>query len=82
MLTKRIIPCLDVKEGKVVKGRNFLDLKQAGDAVELAKRYNEEGADELVFLIDNRHGFNTPLQRQVADFLRVTVQARRHQRLP
>ena len=50
MLTKRIIPCLDVKEGKVVKGRNFLDLKQAGDAVELAKRYNEEGADELVFL--------------------------------
>ncbi len=50
MLAKRIIPCLDVKDGRVVKGTNFLDLKDAGDPVELAKRYNEDGADELVFL--------------------------------
>jgi len=50
MLAKRIIPCLDVKEGKVVKGRRFVDLAYAGDPVELAKKYNDEGADELVFL--------------------------------
>ncbi|MEA3343950.1 MAG: imidazole glycerol phosphate synthase subunit HisF [archaeon] len=50
MLTKRIIPCLDVKEGKVVKGKNFVNLKYAGDPVELAKTYNDWGADELVFL--------------------------------
>ena len=50
MLTKRIIPCLDVKDGKVVKGKNFVNLQYAGDPVELAKRYNEQGADELVFL--------------------------------
>ncbi|MGL4521169.1 MAG: imidazole glycerol phosphate synthase subunit HisF [Bacilli bacterium] len=50
MLTKRIIPCLDVKEGRVVKGTQFLDLKDAGDPVELATYYNEQGADELVFL--------------------------------
>ena len=47
---KRIIPCLDVNHGKVVKGINFLHLKHAGDPVELAKRYSDEGADELVFL--------------------------------
>jgi len=50
MLAKRIIPCLDVKEGRVVKGVNFVGLKDAGDPVELAQRYNDEGADELVFL--------------------------------
>jgi len=50
MLTKRIIPCLDIKNGRTVKGVNFLDLKDAGDPVELAKKYSEEGADELVFL--------------------------------
>jgi cyclase len=50
MLTKRIIPCLDVKEGRTVKGVNFVDLKDAGDPVELAARYAREGADELVFL--------------------------------
>jgi imidazole glycerol-phosphate synthase subunit HisF len=50
MLTKRIIPCLDVKDGRVVKGVNFLDLKDAGDAVENAKYYDAQGADELVFL--------------------------------
>ena len=50
VLTKRIIPCLDVDHGKVVKGTQFLNLKQAGNPVELGKRYSEEGADELVFL--------------------------------
>jgi imidazole glycerol-phosphate synthase subunit HisF len=50
MLCKRILPCLDVKAGRVVKGINFVDLKDAGDPVELAKVYNEAGADELVFL--------------------------------
>ena len=47
---KRIIPCLDVKDGRVVKGINFVGLKDAGDPVEVARRYNEEGADELTFL--------------------------------
>ncbi|KZE64370.1 imidazole glycerol phosphate synthase cyclase subunit [Fictibacillus phosphorivorans] len=50
MLTKRIIPCLDVKEGRVVKGIQFLNLVDAGDPVELARFYDSEGADELVFL--------------------------------
>jgi len=49
-LAKRIVPCLDVDHGKVVKGINFINLKKAGDPVELAKRYSDEGADELVFL--------------------------------
>ena len=50
MLAKRIIPCLDVKEGRVVKGVNFVNLRDAGDPVENARIYNDEGADELVFL--------------------------------
>src|SRR5690606_24265825 len=50
MLAKRIIPCLDVKDGRVVKGVNFVDLVDAGDPVEQAKVYDQEGADELVFL--------------------------------
>ncbi|MBD2535690.1 imidazole glycerol phosphate synthase subunit HisF [Nostoc flagelliforme FACHB-838] len=50
MLSKRILPCLDVKAGRVVKGVNFVNLQDAGDPVELAKVYNEAGADELVFL--------------------------------
>ncbi len=50
MLTKRIIPCLDIKNGRTVKGINFLDLRDAGDPVELARFYSENGADELVFL--------------------------------
>lgn len=50
MLTKRIIPCLDIKDGRTVKGTNFVQLRDAGDPVELAMRYCEEGADELVFL--------------------------------
>lgn len=50
MLTKRIIPCLDIKDGRTVKGVNFVELRDAGDPVELAARYADEGADELVFL--------------------------------
>lgn len=49
-LAKRIIPCLDVDNGRVVKGVNFVDIRDAGDPVEIAKRYNEQGADELTFL--------------------------------
>jgi len=49
-VAKRIIPCLDVNDGRVVKGINFVELKDAGDPVEIAKKYNEEGADELTFL--------------------------------
>ena len=50
MLSKRIIPCLDVKDGRVVKGVNFVNLRDAGDPVEIAKKYSEEGADEVCFL--------------------------------
>jgi cyclase len=50
MLAKRIIPCLDVKDNRVVKGIHFLNLRDAGDPVELGARYSEDGADELVFL--------------------------------
>lgn len=50
MIAKRIIPCLDVKDGKVVKGVNFVGLRELGDPVEMAKRYSEQGADEIVFL--------------------------------
>ena len=50
MFTKRIIPCLDVNRGRVVKGVNFVDLKDAGDPVEIARAYDAAGADELVFL--------------------------------
>ena len=49
-VAKRIIPCLDVNDGRVVKGINFVELKDAGDPVEIAKSYNEQGADELTFL--------------------------------
>jgi len=50
MLTKRIIPCLDVKDGKVVKGVNFKNLVEEGDPIEFAKKYSDQGADELTFL--------------------------------
>ena len=50
MLAKRIIPCLDVKDGRVVKGVKFLNLRDAGDPVEIAKGYSDLGADEIVFL--------------------------------
>ena len=49
-LAKRIIPCLDVRDGRVVKGVKFIDIKDAGDPVEVAKRYDNEGADEITFL--------------------------------
>ncbi|NLL11048.1 MAG: imidazole glycerol phosphate synthase subunit HisF [Methanomicrobiales archaeon] len=72
-LTRRIIPCLDIKDGRVVKGTNFLGLKDAGDPVELAARYNEQGADEVVFLditasIENR-GMIIDLIKKAADEL-------------
>ena len=50
MLAKRIIPCLDVRDGRVVKGVNFVGLRDAGDPVECARRYDAEGADEITFL--------------------------------
>ena len=50
MVLKRVIPCLDVDNGRVVKGTNFVDIRDAGDPVELAERYDAEGADELIFL--------------------------------
>ncbi|MBF6628129.1 MAG: imidazole glycerol phosphate synthase subunit HisF [Proteiniphilum sp.] len=70
MLKKRIIPCLDIKDGRTVKGINFVELRDAGDAVELARRYVLEGADELVFLditatVENRKTL-TELVRRVA----------------
>ena len=49
-LAKRIIPCLDVDQGRVVKGVNFVGIRDAGDPVEVARRYNDEGADEITFL--------------------------------
>ena len=49
-LVKRIIPCLDIADGRVVKGVNFVNLRDAGDPVEIARRYDEQGADELAFL--------------------------------
>jgi cyclase len=79
MLQKRIIPCLDVDRGRVVKGTNFVGLRDAGDPVEIAKRYESEGADELVFLdISASHEGRAILLdmiRQVADqvFMPFTV---------
>lgn len=67
-LAKRIVPCLDVKDGQTVKGTNFVNLRQAGDPVELGKRYSDEGADELVFLditasFENRKTFTEMVTR-------------------
>jgi cyclase len=71
MLTKRIIPCLDIKDGRTVKGINFVDLRDAGDPVELAERYATEGADELVFLdisaTDEKRKTLARLVRRVAE---------------
>ncbi len=68
MLTKRIIPCLDIKDGQTVKGVNFLSLKSVGDPVELGKAYSEQGADELVFLdisatLESRKTFSSLVER-------------------
>ena len=75
MLTKRIIPCLDVDRGRVVKGRRFVELRDAGDPVSLAARYDAEGADELVFLditaSSERRRTVIDLARRVADRLTV-----------
>lgn len=70
MLAKRIIPCLDIKDGQTVKGTNFVNLRQAGDPVELGKAYSEQGADELVYLditasFEGRKTF-TDLVRRIA----------------
>lgn len=79
MLTKRIIPCLDVKAGRVVKGVNFVDLRDAGDPVALAALYDREGADELVFLditaAYERRGTMLEVVRRTAEqvFIPVTV---------
>lgn len=75
MLTKRIIPCLDVKDGETVKGVNFVNLRSAGNPVELAQMYSDAGADELVFLditasIDNRQTMFTWVE-QVAEKLSI-----------
>ncbi|EOL47466.1 imidazole glycerol phosphate synthase subunit HisF [Enterococcus caccae] len=79
MLTKRIIPCLDVTDGRVVKGVNFIDLQDVGDPVAIAKAYNEQGADELVFLditatSDDRETMIEVVERTAAEvFIPLTV---------
>ena len=75
MLAKRIIPCLDVKDGRVVKGVKFLELREAGDPVETGLRYSEEGADELVFLditaSSDRREIVTDMVSRVADSINI-----------
>ena len=79
MLAKRIIPCLDVNAGRVVKGINFINLRDAGDPVEVARRYNDEGADEITFLditaSSNQRGLILEIIGRVADqvFIPLTV---------
>lgn len=79
MLTRRIIPCLDVKAGRVVKGVNFLGLRDAGDPVEIARKYEQQGADELVFLditaSHEQRGIMLDVVRRVAEqcFMPFTV---------
>lgn len=79
MLTKRIIPCLDVKDGRVVKGTKFLDLRDAGDPVEVAREYDKQGADELTFLditaSHEKRGIILDVVRRTADdvFMPLTV---------
>ena len=75
MLAKRIIPCLDVKDGRVVKGIHFVNLRDAGDPVECGLRYSEEGADELVFLditaSSDRRNIMAEMVRRVADSINI-----------
>ena len=79
MLTKRIIPCLDVRDGRVVKGQNFEGIRDVSDPVELAAFYNREGADELVFYditasFEKRKLFTDVLRRTAAEiFIPLTV---------
>ena len=77
MLTKRIIPCLDIKDGQTVKGVNFVNLQNAGDPLELAQAYVEQGADELVFLditatLEGRKTFKD-LVRQIAENINIPI---------
>ena len=75
MLAKRIIPCLDIKNGETVKGVNFLDLKEVGNPVEMAIRYSQQGADELVFLdisaTEERRKTLIPLVREIARYINI-----------
>jgi len=75
MLAKRIIPCLDVKDGRTVKGTNFVDIRDAGDPVELARKYCDQGADELVFLditaTNERRRTLVELVKKVADEINI-----------
>ena len=75
MLAKRIIPCLDIKNGETVKGVNFLDLKEAGNPVEMAIKYSQQGADELVFLdisaTEERRKTLIPLVRDIAKHINI-----------
>src|ERR1041384_3715040 len=75
ILAKRIIPCLDVKDGRVVKGINFVNLRDAGDPVECGLRYSEEDADELVFLditaSSDRRNIVAEMVRRVADSINI-----------
>ena len=75
MLAKRIIPCLDIKNGQTVKGVNFLDVKEVGNPVEMAIKYSKQGADELVFLdisaTDQRRKTLIPLVREIAKHINI-----------
>ncbi|WDF48053.1 imidazole glycerol phosphate synthase subunit HisF [Chryseobacterium sp. KACC 21268] len=75
MLAKRIIPCLDIKNGETVKGVNFLDLKEVGNPVEMSIKYSEQGADELVFLdisaTDERRKTLIPLVKEIAENINI-----------
>src|SRR4029453_12812416 len=75
MLAKRIIPCLEVKDGRVVKGVNFVGLRDAGDPIECGLRYSDEGADELVFLditaSSDRRNIVTDMVQRVADAINI-----------
>ena len=75
MLAKRIIPCLDIKNGETVKGVNFLDLKEVGNPVEMAIKYSQQGADELVFLdisaTEERRKTLIPLVREIARHINI-----------
>lgn len=75
MVSKRIIPCLDVKDGRVVKGTNFINLRDAGSAVELSERYYKEGADELVFLditaTEEKRKTLVELVKRIAEVIRI-----------
>ena len=77
MTVKRIIPCLDVKDGRVVKGVNFVGLRDIGNPVELAKRYNQENADELVFLdiskTEEGHGLMLDVIRETEEGLSIPL---------